>query len=203
LNGSDLVDLLREHRVVAVARGLDRERAPSLADALAGGGVRILEITVEEEPGMGAIAALQRSGMVVGAGTVTGVGQAAAAVEAGATFLVSPHHDPVLTLWAARRQVPFIPAGFSPTEIHGAWAGGAVAVKVFPASVGGPDLIRSLKGPYPEIELIPTGGVDGGNAAGYLNAGALAVGVGGWLTAHDDMGLVTQRASQLIEAVSV
>jgi 2-dehydro-3-deoxyphosphogluconate aldolase/(4S)-4-hydroxy-2-oxoglutarate aldolase len=203
MNGPDLVDLLREHRVVAVARGFDRRSAPSLADALAGSGIRILEITVEEEAGIGAIAALQGSGLVVGAGTVTGVGPAAAAVEAGATFLVSPHHDPDLTFWAARRQVSFIPAGFTPTEIHTAWAGGAVAVKVFPASMGGPELIRSLKGPYPEIELIPTGGVDGGNAAEYLKAGALAVGVGGWLTAHDDMALVTERASQLTEAVPV
>jgi 2-dehydro-3-deoxyphosphogluconate aldolase/(4S)-4-hydroxy-2-oxoglutarate aldolase len=201
MNGSDLIDLLREHRVIAVARDLDPEQAPGLAAALHDGGVRILEITVEVEGGLGAISALGGSELVIGAGTVTGVGQAAAAVEAGAAFLVSPHHDSTLTRWAARRDVPFIPAGFTPTEIVAAWSAGTPAVKVFPASLGGPDLIAALKGPFPGIELIPTGGINADDAAAYLRAGALAVGIGGWLTGHQDLALVTERAAQAAKAV--
>jgi 2-dehydro-3-deoxyphosphogluconate aldolase/(4S)-4-hydroxy-2-oxoglutarate aldolase len=201
MNSPDLIDLLREHRVIAVARDVDREQAPSLAGALREGGIRILEITVEAENGIGAIAALGDTDLVIGAGTVTSVGQAAAAVEAGASFLVSPHHDFALTRWAARRGVPFIPAGFTPTEVHAAWSSGTRAVKVFPASLGGPELIAALKGPFPGIELVPTGGIIADNAAAYLRAGALAVGIGGWLTGHQDMSLVTERAAQVAEVV--
>jgi 2-dehydro-3-deoxyphosphogluconate aldolase/(4S)-4-hydroxy-2-oxoglutarate aldolase len=165
------------------------------------GGIQILEITVEVEGAVGAIAALQGSGMVIGAGTVITIGQAAASIDAGASFLVSPHHDPTLTHWAAERGIPYVPAGFTPTEIHGAWTAGALAVKVFPASVGGPDLIAALKAPFPEIELVPTGGVTADNVVSYLDAGALALGVGGWLTGHGDTEMVSERAAQLMAAV--
>jgi 2-dehydro-3-deoxyphosphogluconate aldolase/(4S)-4-hydroxy-2-oxoglutarate aldolase len=163
--------------------------------------VGVLEITVEEEEGIRAIAELGGSGLLIGAGTITGLGQAAAAVEAGAGFLVSPHHDPSLLRWAVESGVTFIPGAFTPTEIHSAWASGAPAVKVFPASVGGPDLVSAVKGPLPQVSLIPTGGVTATNAGDYLAAGAVAVGVGGWLTGLDDLEMVTERAAQLAEAV--
>lgn len=198
-----LPGLIREQRVIAVARRVTRESAAPLADALSRAGIGVLEITIEDEAGIGALARLEGSGIVVGAGTVTSLGQAAAAVDAGAVFLVSPHHDPVLTGWALDRGVPLIPGGLTPTEIHAAWAAGAPAVKVFPASVGGPELIAAIKAPFPDIELVPTGGITAANASAYLDAGALAVGVGGWLTDQPDLALVADRAAQLASVVGL
>jgi 2-dehydro-3-deoxyphosphogluconate aldolase/(4S)-4-hydroxy-2-oxoglutarate aldolase len=201
MTGRPLPDPIREQRVLAIARGLNRETAGPLAEALARGGIGALEVTVEEEGGIPAIDVLRGSALFVGAGTVTSIAQASAALEAGAGFLVSPHHDPTLTRWAVDAGVAFVPGALTPTEVHAAWVGGASAVKIFPASVGGPGLIAALQGPLPQVELIPTGGVDGDNAHSYLEAGAVAVGVGGWLTGHRDLGLVAERAAQLADAV--
>lgn len=194
---------IREQRVIAIARGQTPGTVVSLAEALLRGGVGVLEVTVEDEGGIPAISELQGSGLVIGAGTVTSIAQATVSMEAGAGFLVSPHHDPALTEWAEHSGVPFIPGAFTATEVHSAWKAGASAVKIFPASIGGPGLIAALKGPLPHVDLIPTGGVDGDNAADYLKAGAMAVGVGGWLTGNRDTDLVAERATRLTEAINV
>jgi 2-dehydro-3-deoxyphosphogluconate aldolase/(4S)-4-hydroxy-2-oxoglutarate aldolase len=201
MNRAALPEPIREHRVIAVARGVTPGSATALAQALLAGGIGVLEVTVEDEHGIPALASLDGSGMLVGAGTVTSISQAAAAVDAGAAFLVSPHHDPSLTAWAADRGVAFIAGALTPTEIHAAWHSRAAAVKVFPVTVGGPDLIRALKAPFPEIDLVPTGGITAENAPAFLDAGALAVGVGGWLTGHPDPAVVSQRASELVSAL--
>lgn len=194
---------IRVQRVIAIARGLTPSSVTPLAEALSRGGIGVLEVTVEEEGGIPAIEELRGSGFFVGAGTVTSIGQAAAAIESGAGFLVSPHFDAGLIGWARDAGIPFIPGTFTPTEVHTAWSAGASAVKIFPASIGGPDHISALKGPLPQVELIPTGGVDGDNAAAYLGAGAVAVGIGGWLTGHGDMAMVAERAARLVESVRV
>jgi 2-dehydro-3-deoxyphosphogluconate aldolase/(4S)-4-hydroxy-2-oxoglutarate aldolase len=102
-----------------------------------------------------------------------------AAIEAGADFGVSPTFNPSIVAAALARGLPFIPGAFSPTEIDAAWRAGSTFVKLFPASSVGPGHLRELRGPLGEIELIPTGGIDGATAAGYLAAGAIAVGIGG------------------------
>lgn len=188
-------------RVIPVARHLDATRAPIVVDALARGGINVIEITVEGEGGLDAIAAIAGDEVMVGAGTVVSVSQAHRAVEAGARFLVSPHYDPALSVWADDHGVPLIPGELSPTEIVTAWGHRPPAVKVFPAHVGGPGYLRSLLDPFPDLALVPTGGIDGANAAAYLEAGAVAVGVGGWLTSHEDMSVVTQRARLLVAEV--
>jgi 2-dehydro-3-deoxyphosphogluconate aldolase/(4S)-4-hydroxy-2-oxoglutarate aldolase len=139
--------------------------------------------------------------MTVGAGTVITVDEAVDAVSAGASFLVSPHLDRRLLEWARANEIAFLPGGLTPTEIASAWGRGAAAVKVFPASVGGPGYLRSLLAPYPDLILVPTGGVDGDNVAAYLAAGAAAVGVGGWLTSHADLDVVIARARLLLAQV--
>ena len=193
---------LLEARVIAVARRLDAASAVRLADALVAGGVRVLEVTMEGGSGPAALAAARDRGIEVGAGTVLDVGDASAALEAGATFLVAPHTDPALVAWANARGVPFLPGALTPTEVLAAHRAGASAVKVFPASLGGPGHIAALRAPFPDIGLVPTGGVDAGNAAAFLAAGALAVGVGAWLTGPVDPGLVAERAAALVAAVS-
>ena len=104
---------------------------------------------------------------------------------------------PRAVAWSRSRGVPFIPGVLTPTEIHTALAAGAPAVKLFPASVGGPALVKALLGPHPDLRVIPTGGVDESNAGAYLDAGAVAVGVGDWLTAGPDLDAITRRARTL------
>ena len=119
-------------------------------------------------------------------GTVLDIEGAAAAVEAGATFLVMPVTDPDVIGWAVERGVPAFPGALSPTEVLTAWRSGASAVKLFPASAGGPTLVRELRGPFPDIPLMPTGGVTADNARSLIEAGAVAVGVGSWLAGAPD-----------------
>lgn len=184
-------------RVIPVARGLDGSTAPNMVAALEAGGISVIEITVEGSGGLEAIAAVSGGDSLVGAGTITSVSQAERAVDAGAEFLVSPHFDVELLTWATMRAVPLIPGAFTPTEVSGAWSHRPPGVKIFPASLGGPGYLRSLLGPFPDLLMIPTGGIDADNAADYLAAGAVAVGVGGWLTSHGDLDEVTRRARLL------
>lgn len=196
-----LPNSILDERIIPVARGLNAGDALPLGSALRDGGINTIEVTVETEGGFEAIAALVGHRMTVGAGTVVSIEQGETAVAAGAEFLVSPHSDEVLIEWSISVGVPLIPGGLTPTEISRAWSHPVPAVKVFPASVGGPGMIKSLLGPYPDLLLIPTGGIDGSNAAAYLEAGAVAIGVGGWLTGHTDMSEVSERAAGLREAV--
>lgn len=192
-----LPEAITGQKVIAVARSQDADTVAVLLDALQRGGVSVLEVTVEAESGFAAMSAVAGGDATIGAGTITTVAQAERAVDAGAEFLVTPHLDETLLDWSQRNGVPLIPGGLTPTEIASAWSHGPPAVKLFPASLGGPGYLRSLLGPYPGLRLIPTGGVDATNVAEYLAAGALAVGVGGWLTSHDDPSVVAERAALL------
>jgi 2-dehydro-3-deoxyphosphogluconate aldolase/(4S)-4-hydroxy-2-oxoglutarate aldolase len=196
-----LPGLVLEQKVIPVARGLDAGSAPVLAEALRAGGISSIEITVEGNGGFGAIAAVTGGNLLVGAGTITSIGHAERAVAAGASFLVTPHLDLELIEWAADREIPMVPGALTPTEVVTAWRHRPPAVKLFPAHLGGPPYLKSLRGPLPDVALIPTGGIDATNIGAYLAAGAVAVGVGGWLTAHDDPGVVTQRAVELLRQV--
>lgn len=197
-----LPDAIREERVIPVARGLDSATAPAMVDALQAGGLTSIEITVEGVHGIEAISSVAGSGALVGAGTVVRIDQADKAITAGAVFLVSPHLDPKLIEWSISNSIPLIPGALTPTEVATAWAWGPPAVKIFPAGTVGPGYLTSLLGPYPGVPLIPTGGIDAGNALAYLEAGAVAVGIGGWLTGVDDPSEITRRASLLREAVT-
>jgi 2-dehydro-3-deoxyphosphogluconate aldolase/(4S)-4-hydroxy-2-oxoglutarate aldolase len=196
-----LPEVVLAQRVIPVARGLDAHSAPPLAGALLEGGIGSLEITVEGSGGIEAIAAVAGASLV-GAGTIITLAQAEAAVAAGARFLVTPHVDVAILDWAQERGVPALPGAMTPTEIAVAVRHGAVAVKIFPAHVFGPDYLRSLRGPYPGLQAVPTGGIDAGNAADYIAAGAVAVGVGSWLTGVSDLAEVTRRAEILRLAVA-
>ena len=187
--------------MIPVARGLDSATAPAMVEALQAGGLTSIEITVEGVHGIEAISSVAGSGALVGAGTVVTIDQADQAITAGAVFLVSPHLDSKLIEWSISNSIPLIPGALSPTEVATAWAWGPPAVKIFPAGTLGPGYLTSLLGPYPGVPLIPTGGIDAGNALAYLEAGAVAVGIGGWLTGAGDASEITRRASLLREAV--
>jgi len=195
-------------RIVAIARGIAAERLPAVAAALRGGGVRAFEVTLDSPgalDGIAAVAAAEAAagaaGLLVGAGPVLDAG-AAAALEAGARFLVMPHTDPDLVAWAAERGVATFPGAMTPSEILAAWRAGAAAVKLFPAVTLGPSFVREVRGPLGAIPLVPTGGITVANAAEFLAAGAAAVGVGGWLTGSGDPRLVGERAAALVAAIA-
>jgi 2-dehydro-3-deoxyphosphogluconate aldolase/(4S)-4-hydroxy-2-oxoglutarate aldolase len=183
---------IREHRLIAVLRRIEPQaQLVALVDELVGAGVRAFEITFDSPSAAADLTALRgrlERSVLVGAGTILTTGQLMSAHAAGADFAVAPVVDPDLTHIAVDHGLPFISGGFSPTEIHAAWLAGATFVKLFPASVAGPAMVRELRGPLPEIELIPTGGVDSSNAKAFLEAGAAAVGIGSALTRANSAG---------------
>ena len=192
--------------VVAIARRLTADNAPRVADALLEGRVRAFELTLNDpvDDALRAIESVARRSpeLAIGAGTVLSIDGVRRAINAGATFLVMPHTDPELVAWAAARGVPALPGAATPSEVLTAWRAGAAAVKVFPASVVGPAFVRECHGPFPDIPLVPSGGVTAESSAGFIAAGAAAVGVGGWLIGDAVQAGVTARARQVVDAVA-
>ncbi len=202
-----LPEAIASSGVVAIARGVDPDRASTIALALLRGGVSAFELTLNE-PLDEALEALRQvasrysgSELLLGAGTVLTIPAAQRAVEAGARFLVSPHTDPALIKWAVKAGIPILPGAFTSTEILTAWLAGATAVKLFPASVVGARGLREIRGPLPHVPLIPTGGVSAETAGAFIEAGAVAVGAGGWLIGDGKPQGVRERAALIVEAV--
>jgi 2-dehydro-3-deoxyphosphogluconate aldolase / (4S)-4-hydroxy-2-oxoglutarate aldolase len=200
-------DAIASSGVVAIGRGVDAAKVSAIGLALLRGGVSAFELTLNE-PEDEALAAIREvasrftgSDLLLGAGTVLSVASAERAVEAGARFVVSPHTDPELVRWAGKAGIPVFPGAFTSTEIVVGWAAGATAVKLFPASVIGPAGLREIRGPLPGIPLIPTGGVSAETAGAFIEAGAVAVGVGGWLIGNGEPQGVRERAAAIVAAV--
>jgi 2-dehydro-3-deoxyphosphogluconate aldolase / (4S)-4-hydroxy-2-oxoglutarate aldolase len=200
-------ELILESRAIAVGRGIPAASAPRIGEALVAGGVRAMELTLNEPEAdaLGAIAILARAadglGALVGAGTVLSVEAARRAIDAGARFIVMPHCDPALVAWCAAQDVPCFPGALSPTEILAAWSAGASGVKLFPAAVVGPGYLAQIAGPFPDIPMVSTGGVSAETAGEWVAAGAVAVGMGGWLIGDGEPGGVTKRARLVRQAV--
>lgn len=188
---SEILDALRRERVVVVMRGTSAETVEHELSSLYDGGLRVFELTMEAS---GALAALARArrilppDAVLGAGTVFTTETASTALDAGARFVVSPivRRD-VARLVIVHGAVCML-GGMTPTEIYEAYELGCEAVKVFPASAVGPGFLRELRGPLGHIPLYPTGGLTLKNARDYLDAGALALGVGGALMKREWIG---------------
>ncbi|MGH9162871.1 MAG: bifunctional 4-hydroxy-2-oxoglutarate aldolase/2-dehydro-3-deoxy-phosphogluconate aldolase [Vicinamibacteraceae bacterium] len=177
----EIVRGLEESGVVAIIRLQDAGRVRAVFDALAEGGVRALEVTMTVPGAVRLIEEMAASlprGLLLGAGTVLDPETARQVILAGARFVVAPtlHHG-VIEL-CHRYDAAVLPGCFSPTEILSAWQAGADMVKVFPATALGPRFIRDLRGPLPQIKVVPTGGVSLDNVGEWIKAGASAVGVG-------------------------
>jgi 2-dehydro-3-deoxyphosphogluconate aldolase/(4S)-4-hydroxy-2-oxoglutarate aldolase len=188
IRSSDVAERIRATRLIAILRRVEpQERLLDLAADLAHDGVRVVEITMDAPSAAADIAAVRRRlsdawpDAIVGAGTVRTRDQLRAAIDAGAAFAVAPSLDVDLVTDAVARGLPFIPGAYSPTEIDAAWRAGAAFVKLFPASSLGPTHARELRGPFPDIECIATGGVGAADALAFLDAGCVAVGLGGAL----------------------
>ncbi|MDZ4800571.1 MAG: bifunctional 4-hydroxy-2-oxoglutarate aldolase/2-dehydro-3-deoxy-phosphogluconate aldolase [Bryobacteraceae bacterium] len=196
--------------VVPVVRTASADSAIRAIEAIHRGGIRAAEITMTVP---GAIKALEKladqfgDSIVLGAGTVLDPETARICMLAGAQFFVTPALNLATIEIAQRYSKPIMPGALTPTEVLAAWQAGADAVKVFPASaVGGAKYIKALKGPFPQIEMIPTGGVNLETAGDFLRAGACAVAVGGELVDAQTIKegkyeVFEQRAAQYLEVV--
>jgi len=187
--------------VIAVIRLEQGAELRAVADALLEGGIRALEVTMTV-PGavelIEGLAAALPSSAIVGAGTVLDAATARRVIDAGARFVVSPVYRPPLVGVCRERGVVSMPGCFSPTEILDAWEAGADLVKVFPATSLGPGFIKDLRGPLPQLRLIPTGGVTRDNAGDWIRAGAVAVGVGSALV--DRQAVAARRFDRIRDA---
>jgi len=167
--------------VVAVIRLKDPGKLRAVVDAIAEGGVRALEVTMTVPGAVDLIRTLAASlpaGFLLGAGTVTDAATARAVIDAGACFVVGPVFRPEVIAACHERDVPAMPGCFSPTEILAAHECGADIIKVFPATMLGPQYLKDVRAPLPQVKLMPTGGVTLDNAGEWIRAGAVAVGLG-------------------------
>jgi 2-dehydro-3-deoxyphosphogluconate aldolase/(4S)-4-hydroxy-2-oxoglutarate aldolase len=199
---------IAEVGIVPVIRAGSETDALRIAEALIGAGLDVIEITMTVPNATVVMASIARrfgSDILLGAGTVTSTAMAWEAVEAGCTFLVTPCLVPDVIAAAGARRVPVICGALTPTEILSAHRAGAGLVKVFPASaVGGPAYIRAIRGPFPDIGLVATGGVSLDTVAAYFEAGVVALGVGGEMisraaVAAGDFQKIGDAARQFIE----
>jgi 2-dehydro-3-deoxyphosphogluconate aldolase/(4S)-4-hydroxy-2-oxoglutarate aldolase len=175
---------LVDSKLIAILRGsFELEQLEQVAEALVAGGVTFIEVTLNSVTALEGIRHLSGDPrVVVGAGTVRTVEDAGLALDVGARFLVSPHLDPELVAFAQRNDSLHLPGVLTPSEVQRAVDLGCGAVKLFPASFGGPEYLRALKAPLDDVDFIPTGGVDETNLEAYLRAGAAAVGLGSSLS---------------------
>ncbi|CCH66387.1 4-Hydroxy-2-oxoglutarate aldolase [Richelia intracellularis HH01] len=178
------LQVLKQHRAIAVIRASERQLGYQMAMAVVSGGMEIIEITWNSAEAGSLIAQLRLElpHCWIGTGTILNMHHLKDAIATGAQFLFAPHVDPNMITYAQSLGIPMIPGALTPTEIVTAWNMGASCVKVFPImTVGGANYINYLQGPLREIPLIPTGGVDLDNAREFIQAGAIAVGLGGQL----------------------
>jgi 2-dehydro-3-deoxyphosphogluconate aldolase/(4S)-4-hydroxy-2-oxoglutarate aldolase len=197
-----------ESGLVAVVRADSSEQASRIAEACAAGGVAAVEITFTVPGTANVISDLakqyQKDEILIGAGTVLDPETARIAILSGAQFVVSPALNPESARLCNRYQIPYMPGAATPREVIEAMECGADIVKVFPGDTLGPSFVKAIRGPLPQVSLMPTGGVDIGNVADWIKAGCVAVGVGGNLTAGaktGDFKAITTLAKQFIEKI--
>jgi 2-dehydro-3-deoxyphosphogluconate aldolase / (4S)-4-hydroxy-2-oxoglutarate aldolase len=206
---SPWLSLVQQQRAIAVIRVPQFDLGVHLAQAVAAGGMTLIEITWNSDRPAQLVEHL-RQGLpdcTIGAGTLLTVAQTQEAIAAGAQFLFTPHVAPALIERAIAADIPIVPGALTPTEIVTAWQAGATCVKVFPIqAVGGAAYLQSLRAPLGDLPLIPTGGVTVENARTFLEAGAIAVGLSGQLfprTAIEqaDWQAITTQVRRLVTAV--
>ncbi len=195
--------------IVAVVRAESGERLVQVVKALAQGGVTAAEITFTVPDAVGVIRKVREElgdSIVLGAGTVLDPETARAAMLAGAEYIVAPSVNLDVIRMCRRYDTVVMPGALTPTEVVSAWEAGADVVKIFPADLGGPAYLKALRGPLPQVRMMPTGGVDLTTAEAFLKAGACCLGVGGSLVepkavASGDFARLRDLASQYVAIV--
>jgi 2-dehydro-3-deoxyphosphogluconate aldolase / (4S)-4-hydroxy-2-oxoglutarate aldolase len=202
---------IRDLGLVPVVRAQSADEAVQAIDAILEGGVDVLEVTMTVPDAVPLIEKIARrfgDSAVIGAGTVIDAETARACILAGAQFIVAPTTNPDTIACCRRYSVPVLPGALTPTEVLAAWQAGADMVKVFPCSaVGGASYIKALKAPLPQIDLVPTGGVNLETAADFIKAGASALGLGSDLVdlkaiRAGNAGVIAERARKLVGIVT-
>ena len=209
MNKHDTLKAIQDAGLIAVLRGPSQAITLKMVNALVKGGVTAIEITYSTPNAPDVLQALSQEfadDLILGMGTLTEPYQAQEAVDAGATFLVSPHCDIELAGAMRATGVPMMMGALTPSEVALSRKLGSDVVKLFPGMVGGPTYMKTLKGPFPDIPMMPTGGVDKDNVDQWFAAGAIAVGAGSSLCpTHLAMAgkfdEITAIASQFMQAV--
>ena len=198
-------DRFAELPIVGILRGFEVETVRQLVGATMAGGLRCIEVTMNSPSAVEAIAAAIKEGgdeLQVGAGTVCTLEDLELALGAGASFIVTPIVSAEVISACCERGVPVMAGALTPSEIYQAWSLGAEMVKVFPANHFGPGYLKDLRGPLPDIRLMPTGGVNAETLGEFYSAGAAAFGVGGSLFSSQAIadGRVEEAARSLVDA---
>ncbi|MEJ5200460.1 MAG: bifunctional 4-hydroxy-2-oxoglutarate aldolase/2-dehydro-3-deoxy-phosphogluconate aldolase [Anaerolineae bacterium] len=209
MNKAQKIQLIRDTGVIAIMRAQSSDQLIAAADAIRQGGVRAIEVTMTTPGALRVIEqATGRYGddVLFGAGTVLDAETARAAILAGAGFVVAPTLSFAVIELCRRYNVPVIPGCYTPTEMLAAWEAGADFIKLFPAEVGGPPLVKAILAPLPQLQIVPVGGVDLNTTADFIRNGAAAVGVGSSLINQKlldagDMAELTRRAAAFIAEV--
>ena len=203
------LDRIFKTGIVSILRAPSSDGLVEVAEALLAGGVDIIEVTFTT-PGAHRVVeqVADRLGdrIVLGAGSILDTETARVAMLAGAQFIVAPTVNLDVIKMCRRYAVPVMPGAMTPTEVLTAWEAGADVIKVFPSEVTGPALIKAIRGPLPQIPLMPTGGVNLNTAGDFLRAGAVALGAGGALApaaaiAGGDLATIENNAKQFIEVI--
>ena len=192
--------------IVSIIRAKSGEQLVEVAKALYEGGIDVIEVTFTVPGVLDIIAAVKKelgNKILLGAGTVLDTETARAAILAGAEFLVTPTVNPEVIKLCNRYSKVIMPGAFTPTEVLAAWEAGADIVKIFPAEIGGPPLLKAIAGPLPQVRLLPTGGVNLETLPAFLRAGACAVGLGSALVESKavesgDMARIRSLAEQYV-----
>jgi 2-dehydro-3-deoxyphosphogluconate aldolase/(4S)-4-hydroxy-2-oxoglutarate aldolase len=197
--------------IVPIIRARSAEQAIAAAEAICAGGISVVEVTMTVPGAVQVIDQLSRKmgqQVLIGAGTVLDAETAAKCLDAGAQFLVSPGFDPETVKLACRRGVLMMAGALTPSEVIAAWKAGSDFVKIFPCgNVGGPKYIKALRGPLPQIPMVPTGGVNLSTVGEFILAGAAAVGIGSELVsaaalASGNIREITDLARQYVSIVN-
>jgi 2-dehydro-3-deoxyphosphogluconate aldolase/(4S)-4-hydroxy-2-oxoglutarate aldolase len=211
MNKTEKLDLIRETGVIAIMRAESSAQLVAAAEAIKQGGVRVIEVTMTTPGALDVIASASEkfgNGVLFGAGSVLDPETARAAILAGAGFIVAPTLKLATIALCNRYGIPVVPGIATPTEALTAWEAGADMVKLFPASFGGPDLVKAILAPLPQLEIVPVGGVNLDTAAEFIQKGAAALGIGSSLVNQQvldarDMAELTRRAEAFIEQVNI
>jgi 2-dehydro-3-deoxyphosphogluconate aldolase/(4S)-4-hydroxy-2-oxoglutarate aldolase len=209
MNKTAKLTLIRDTGVIAIMRAQRADQLIAAADAIRAGGVRVIEVTMTTPGALDVIreaAARYGDAVLFGAGSVLDPETARAAILAGAGFIVAPTLKVEVAALCNRYSIPVMPGCFTPTEMLTAWEAGADMVKLFPAEIGGPALVKAIRAPLPQLEIVPVGGVDLTTAANFIRSGAAALGVGSSLINQalldaGDMAELTCRAAAFITEV--
>jgi len=209
MNKQEKILLIRQTGIIAIMRTRSSDQLIAAAEAIRQGGVQVIEVTMNTPGALEVIAAASKRfgrDVLFGAGTVLDPDTARVAIQAGAEFIVSPTLNLEVIELCNRLNIPVMPGCFTPTEMLAAWEAGADFVKLFPAEVGGPAMVKAILAPLPQLQIVPVGGVDLNSAAAFLRSGAVALGVGSSLINQKllesaNFPELTERATAFIDEV--